>query len=250
MVKKKKTTRKKRIKSNKNKNKNKNKGIINVGFSNMKSKGTRATFGNINYHYQRYQNIDDFFNIMNIKDLSHKYYFIDLFISDKINIIPSYINIEKKPRLTICIVNISSIDNHANICLIDHLKKRVEYFEPHGYRRNKDSGFDDFGYIGSYQSKKIALKKYFNNNLPNYKFIDVVSLNRKTDYQSLKDPEKNSGFCVTWCILFVHYRCLNIETEIKDLMMHLSKYITTTRLLKYAKYIEENLKSNNKFDFI
>ena len=244
MVKYKKKSNKRKKKTNKIKIKTSKKDkIINVGFSNMKSKGTRATFGNINFHYQRYQNIDDFFDVMNIKNLSNIYHYIDVFIREKINIYPEYIHINKNPRLTICIVNISSKDNHANICLIDHLKKRIEYFEPHGYRRNKDSGFDDFGYIGSYQSKKIAIQKYFNNILSDYNFIDVVNYNRKTDYQALKDPEKNSGFCVTWCILFVHYRCLNTEVKIKDLMMHISKYITTNRLLKYAKYIEENLKS-------
>ena len=91
--------------------------------------------------------------------------------------------------------------------------------------------------------KKLGLKEYFKINLPNYTFYDVVSYNRKTDYQSLKDPDENSGFCITWCILFVHYRCLNPELDIRKLMKHLSKYITTTRLLKYTKFIEETLKS-------
>jgi hypothetical protein len=161
---------------------------------------------------------------------------------NEIKIIPKRIFINKRSRFTICIVNIISDDNHANICLIDNYNKKIEYFEPHGYRRDRNSGYDDFGVVGMYHKKKIGLKAYFKLNLPNYTFYDVVSYNRKTDYQTLKDPEQNTGFCVTWCILFVHYRCINPDLNITTLMKHLSKYITTNKLLRYAKFIEETIK--------
>lgn len=216
--------------------------INNVNFSKYKSRGTRATIGNIGFHYQNYLNIDDFFNTINLKNLSKTIYFIDIMYTNEIKIIPKKIFIDKRNRFTICVVNVISDDNHANICLIDNYNKKIEFFEPHGYRRDRNSGYDDFGVVGMYHKKKIGLKNYFKISLPNYKFYDVVSYNRKTDYQTLKDPENNTGFCITWCILFAHYRCINPDLSISILMKHISKYITTTKLLKYAKFIEETIK--------
>ena len=235
----------KNIKSHKKKIKSHKKNIINnVNFSKYKSRGTRATMGNISFQYQNYINIDDFFNSIHLDNLSRSYPFLDLIFIKSIKIIPENIFIDKGKRFNICIVNIvSDNDDHANICLIDNYDKKIEFFEPHGYRRDRDSGYDDFGIVGMYQKKMKAIKEYFKINLPNYTFYDVVSYNRKTDYQTLKDPDENSGFCVTWCILFVHYRCLNPEIKISTLMKHLSKYITTNKLLKYAKYIENTLKN-------
>ena len=56
--------------------------INNVNFSKYKSRGTRATIGNIGFHYQSYMNIDDFFNTINLKNLSKIIYFIDIMYND------------------------------------------------------------------------------------------------------------------------------------------------------------------------
>ena len=57
-----------------------------------------------------------------------------------------------------------------------------------------------------------------------------------------RDPENHSGFCVTWTILFVHYRLLNMNIKLSLLMKYIAKKITTRKLLQYAKYIEDNIK--------
>jgi hypothetical protein len=56
------------------------------------------------------------------------------------------------------------------------------------------------------------------------------------------DPARHSGFCVTWSILFVHYRILNPDISLNYLMKYLAKKITSKKILQYAKFIEEILK--------
>ena len=74
-----------------------------------------------------------------------------------------------------------------------------------------------------------------------------MSMNKKTSFQALLDPDENTGFCVTWCILFVHYRILNPNILLSRLIKHIDKIMTTNKLLKYARYIEDTLKQS-KFD--
>ena len=70
--------------------------INDVDFSEYKSRGTRATMGIINYHYQRYSNINDFFNAINLHNLSNIHHYIDLMYIDEIKIYPTRIFINKK----------------------------------------------------------------------------------------------------------------------------------------------------------
>ena len=77
----------------------------------------------------------------------------------------------------------------------------------------------------------------------------LLSFNKKTSFQVLLDPDENTGFCVIWCILFSHYRLLNPDILLSRLLKHINKEITTNKLLRYAKYVEEIIKSN-KFDLI
>ena len=233
---KRKTKRKTKRKSKKNSLK-----IIDIPLSDKRSKGTRATRGIIDFNYQKYKNINIFFNKLNLKTLNKQIYNISL-KCDKRKVIPFiYNNIIPENIFTIVIINVDTKEGgHANIALINNLNKTIEYFEPHGYRRNKDS--DIAGFKGIYRSKFKVLLKLFKEILPTYTLINTVEHKKASSFQSLLDPDENTGFCVMWCILFVHYRLLNPNILISKLIKHIDKFMSTNKLLKYAKYIEEVVK--------
>ena len=241
--KRKKSSKRSRLKKSKGKTIKKEK-IIDIPFSKYKSKGTKASIGHIFFHYQKYSNINNFFIILN-KDLKNKinlnsHYLIINARKNKLSI-DSPPEIDFSSNLNILIIDIeTNSDRHANIAIINNINNSIEYYEPHGYRRNKNSEIADIK--GIYHKKIKLLKDFFKKLLPNHSFIDVVSMNKKTSFQTLLDPDENSGFCVTWCILFVHYRLLNPNILLSRLIKHIDKTINTTKLLKYAKYIEDTLK--------
>ena len=51
-----------------------------------------------------------------------------------------------------------------------------------------------------------------------------------------------SGLCVTWSILYLHYRILNPDLNPKKLMEYLDKTFTVKKILRYTRYVEEVLK--------
>lgn len=232
---------------NKRKNKTKKKDkIVDIPFSKYKSKGTKATIGNIYFHYQLYSNINYFFSILNsklkIKANLNKNHIKLISRGKKLyhNELP-YLDLSKKINLIIIDLDTNE-GKHANIAIVNNMKNTIEFYEPHGYRRNKNS--EIAGNKGIYHKKVKLLKEIFENMLPEHSFIDVVSMNPKTSFQTDLDPDENTGFCVTWCILFVHYRLLNLNILLSRLIKHIDKTMTTTKLLKYAKYIEDTIKQN------
>ena len=228
-----------------NKKTKRNEKIIDIPFSKYKSKGTKATLGNMGFNYQEYRNIGLFFHTIKEKfkkDLNYNNYIISLKSEKK------KISLENKPpinndkKFNIVIINISTEEgNHANIALINNINKTIEYFEPHGYRRNKQS--EIAGNKGIYHKKIKVLKELFSEILPGHSFIDAVSMHKKTSFQTELDPEEHTGFCVMWCILFVHYRLLNQNVLLSRLIKHMDKIMTTTKLLKYSKHVEDTIKN-------
>jgi hypothetical protein len=216
--------------------------IIDVPLSKKISLGTRATKGKIDFHYQKYANMNTFFSKIHLKNLSRDFFYLDLIcLNNKITPLNKRdIKIGNK-QFIMFIINVTTNEgNHANIALINNHNKTIEYFEPHGYRKNKNSKIGDFK--GIYLKKLKALKDYFKDVLPKYSLTDVVDHKRETSFQTELDPDDNTGFCITWCILFVHYRCLNNKILLSKLVDYLVKNITTTKLLKYAKFVEETVK--------
>lgn len=230
-------------KKRKNKTKKKDK-IIDIPFSKYKSKGTSATMGNIRFHYQLYSNINYFFTVLNSKlkikaNLNENH--IKLISRGKkiyYNELP-YLDLSKKINLIIIDLDTNE-GNHANIVIVNNIINTIEFFEPHGYRRNKNS--EIAGNKGIYHKKVKLLKDIFENMLPEHSFIDIVSMNKKTSFQTELDPDEHTGFCVMWCILFVHYRLLNLNILLSRLIKHIDKIMTTTKLLKYAKHVEDTIK--------
>ena len=132
--------------------------IIDVPLSKKKSRGTRATKGKIDFHYQKYENINEFFSKINLKNLSKDPFYIDLIcLNNKITpIYQKRIKIGNKPFMMFIINITTSEGNHANIALVNNHTKTIEYFEPHGYRKNKNSKIGDFE--GIYLKKLKVLK--------------------------------------------------------------------------------------------
>lgn len=240
-------------KKNKNKKKKKTvkkKEIIDIPFSKFKSKGTNATLGSIYFHYQQYANIRYFFHYLKMKnkfDLNYVNPILDIYsIGNKI-VYKDIPDLKFNNEFNIVIINLTTKkENHANIALVNNKINTIEFFEPHGYRRNKYSEIDDNK--GIYRKKIKVLKEIFKSLLPNHSFIDVVSMHKKTSFQTELDPDEHTGFCVMWCILFVHYRLLNQDILISRLVKYIVKNMTTVKLLKYSKFVEEIIKQ--KFDLI
>ena len=76
--------------------------------------------------------------------------------------------------------------------------------------------------------------------IPKYEFMNASDILGKRNFQRKYDS--GSGYCTVWSTLFVHYRLLNQDTPLKDLMNRIDTKIKITNLLKYARYIEDTVK--------
>ena len=247
--------------------------ITDVPISNRVSMGTLASLGDIEYHYQSYDNIFNFLKILKkdkkINELLcfplEKNDWLNTFI--KINLNTENVkrselvlkNIELRnekenikiiydlvkvcenagKRFFICTVMLivpGKPGSHANIIVIDLKEKTIELFEPHG-KRTELSTLDSLE--GAYHISDKLLKKMFKDILPKYRYISPQTYLPTYGLQARIDAY--TGLCVTWSIMYVHYRLLNPNINRKTLVRYMSK-LSKNFLLKYAKYIEENIK--------
>ena len=153
-----------------------------------------------------------------------------------------YINKSKAKRFCPIILSVDMTDNgeydsHANIIIIYHDKKAIELFEPHGARDN-DSELESISRAYFKVSKNVH--KFFKMYLPGFRYIPPNKYEAKEGLQMRLDAW--SGLCVTWSILYLHYRILNPDVNPKDLINYLEKKITKSVLLRYTRYVEELLK--------
>ena len=96
---------------------------------------------------------------------------------------------------------------------------------------------------GSNGPLDLALRgpfKFFKMYLPGFRYIPPNKYEAKEGLQMRLDAW--SGLCVTWSILYLHYRVLNPNVNPKDLINYLEKKITKSVLLRYTRYVEEVLK--------
>ena len=230
--------------------------IVDVPFSKRRSKGTMATHAKIDFHYQKYSNVSNFIKNLKISevDTSNMNDFLNLDINNiKKGVYHEYYYLRDYgkiikgsvgKRFIPIILNLITDDgNHANILLIDKKTKLIELYEPHGAR---DSCSTLGGIAGAYNKKITAIRKFWRGILPTFKVINVVEYKRGTAFQMLRDPEDHTGYCVTWTILFIHYRLINKDVPLPALMKYISMRITTLKLLQYARYIEEDIKKKLK----
>ena len=230
--------------------------IVDIPFSESQSKGTAATLGDIHFHYQNYSNVMEYFHKIDHPSVcffDKGKAFLNLRIDDmKMGIYPlehnetSFKNnlmkcLKSNNRFIPVILNlITNEGNHANILLVDKKDKVVELYEPHGSRPVQSVLG---GIKGAYNKKIGEVRKFWRRILPGYKVINVVDFKRGTHFQMEYDPDNHSGFCVTWSILFVHYRLLNPHVKLENLVKYIAARVTTTKLLQYAKYVEDNIKN-------
>ena len=223
--------------------------IVDVPLDKKENKGTVESSGFVDYHYQRLDNISNFLSKIS-KSLNNVYTHNDLTIEYDIEtheIISLYSSLgkftekikKKKDTHFIAVTfNVQLLTfSHANILLIDNVNKNIELFEPHGYK-DEDSTLE--GIKGAYFQKVIYLKKFIKKILPGYNFKDVTGMFKKEGFQMKYDARR--GYCVTWSILYVHYRLLNPNIKLDVIIQYIYYCITKNKLLRYAKYIETILK--------
>ena len=274
------TKKKKIFKKNKTKKKkikklltdDSDKDIKDVPISGRKLKGSLETLGKINYHYQKYDNTFQFFDKLLEKDKkldrilcipsvgnSWMRSFLKVILDDNklstselmvknIEPVDPMVSVEKfnhmmrKCRKRFVAVSVQLIvhnkpGSHANMIIVDTKEKSVELFEPHG-ARSSETTMDSLE--GAYKISDKLVKKYFHKYFNNYKYISpsenlpTYGLQAKIDYYN--------GMCVTWCIMYLHYKILNPNKTQKDIIDKIKRKVDLPFLLKYAKYIEDMIK--------
>jgi hypothetical protein len=262
-------------KSNKNRKKSRKRStrsnkIVDPPFSRSLSKGTLASPGDCcgidyteDYHYQSYENVVKFIEyvvtdtksrvgeVFTFNETSDA--FLDVHIGKGV-VRPMYVNqmefeknvrkgLRDKSRFIPIIVNLTlgKEDNHANILVINKHTKQIELFEPHGARTSSS----ELGGVKSAYKKKIKILRKFFKEICSYKLINVTDSVKESAFQMTEDPQGHSGFCVTWSILYFHYRILNPDVSLSELVRYIHHKITERYILRYARYIEELVK---KFD--
>lgn len=236
-------------------------------FSKIIHKGTAASKGSIVYEYQDYSNIMDTLEIIlennqlskNVqlfkKDPINAFITIDLHrqsriypeymkLHDFLNELRTYVYRYKGSKYLIPIIlNIryTKKDNHANMILMNIKNKTIELFEPHG---NRLSNSVIGGVEGGYKKKTVFVREFFHKHFPEFNVVNVNRSLHGRSFQVLHDPREHSGYCVTWCMMYTHYRILNPNVSIDKLIGYMDKKINTNLLLRYASYSEHLLKDS------
>jgi hypothetical protein len=269
-TKKTKKTKKKGKKKTKKKDTKKLK-VVDVPLADKVSMGSKASIGSIDYHYQKYYNTFAFIKkVINKDDKLKKMVcipktsdswlqsFMKVHFFTGIEAIKSHLESVKPVdpfvskdnfmnELNKCMVKrlvpisleivIPNVGTHANVIIIDTKKKTVELFEPHGARSN-ESELESISRAYFKVSKNVH--KFVRMNLPDFTYIPPSKYEPEDGLQVRLDAF--SGLCVTWSILYLHYRILNPDLNPKKLMEYLDKTFTIKKILRYTRYVEEVLK--------
>jgi len=247
-------------------------GIIDVPLSKELSKGSKASIGSINYHYQKYYNTFAFLKkiikrnkklrgLVCIPNVGEAWMLSFLKVhffkgTNGVNILDSVkpvdsenskdtfvSEIDRCMKSRIVPINLEIIvpgaGTHANVIIIDTHKKTVELFEPHG-NRNSKSTLESISRAYFKVSKNV--QRFFSKYLPTYTYIPPSKYEPREGLQARLDAF--SGLCVTWSILYLHYRVLNLDVPPKKLIRYIDKKVSKNVLLRYTKYVEDILKDN------
>ena len=263
---------KKRTKKTSKKTKKNIKRIIDVPLSTKTSLGSMASLGSINYNYQKYYNTFAFLKEMLqknstlnknvcIPDVGKDWMqsFLKAHFMKNIGELKPHLESVKPvdqeaskntfmKELTKCFsrarlvpisleIIVPGVGTHANMIIIDSYKKTIELFEPHG-NRDADSELESISKAYFKVSKNVH--KFFREMLSTYEYIPPSKYEPKYGLQARLDAF--SGLCVTWAILYMHYRLLNPDIDPKKLINYLDKKATKNFLLRYTKYVEDVLK--------
>ena len=243
-----------------------------VPVSKRKLKGSLETLGKIDYHYQKYDNTFKFFDkIMEKNNRIKKVLCIpeagdswmrsflrvildseDIDTSElmvkNVGPVDPLVSVEKFNKMVrkcnkrIIAISVQLIvkgkpGTHANILIIDTKKKHVELFEPHG-KRDTSTTMDSL--VGAYRISDKLIKKYFHKYFPDYKYISPqVNL---PSYGLQAKVDAFNGMCVTYCIMYLHYRVLNPHFSQRTIIKKMLRSLDKPFLLRYAKYVEDTIK--------
>lgn len=239
--------------------------IVDPTFSKEAHKGTMASSHCVlcesSYHYQSYSTFTDYIEILRDRkllpgtyvptpfskmtlELSYPRHTIEPLYMGKdaffrqvkkglrnpqISLIPIVLNLELEVD-----------DNHANCIVINKGTQEIELFEPHGHRSSVSTLG---GNPRAYERKIRILKKFWKEGIPSYTVVNVVDVVKETAFQVKYDPQRSTGYCVTWSLLYMNYRLLNPTVPYRALIKHVNTKITTRMLLRYARQVETTLKS-------
>jgi hypothetical protein len=257
-----------------------NNNIINPPLGKDKLMGTAETMGNMNYFYQKYSNIFEFFNyIINHYKVTGEYTLEGLcvpafgtiqsgtFAALQFNLDEDYSINNPKPSdssisLPYALQSISNCLNtpdrfvvlsyqivsqkfsisHANSIIIDKKLKIVELFEPHGALTETTTMN---GMVGAYKQIDKNIEKFIAANFQGYKYRPPSEYLPSFGLQVKVDAY--NGLCVTWNILYIHYKLLNPDVPSKTLISHINRYTKLDVILRYAKHVKYMLKLGQSF---
>lgn len=228
------------------------------------SKGPTEEKGTINYHYQSYTNIFNFFTILvnyydfneilclpkfvlkfkNYIDMTSIVYYVD----KKEFIIPVELQnkikkcSESNVRFVYCTFMIDSLKNkginHANILIFDLYKNTLERFEPYGHlHKGKEHEINE--------AIKTRLMRII--DLENFTYLSPFDISPVIGPQTKADAY--NGMCISFCMLYLQLRLMNPDTIQKELIEYLSKKDhkeLKKLILRYAKFVELTLKNYSR----
>tara|TARA_B100001093_G_scaffold476594_1_gene503128 strand:- start:632 stop:1492 length:861 start_codon:yes stop_codon:yes gene_type:complete len=130
---------------------------------------------------------------------------------------------------------------HANIVVIDLIKKTYERFEPYGYNNLRFENKID---------KKFKNEIKFITGLHDFKYISPIDISPKLGIQSKADSY--CGMCITISMMYLQLRILNPDLSQKKIVKFLlkkDKKDLKNMILKYARHVEKTLKKNKNIVF-
>lgn len=148
---------------------------------------------------------------------------------------------------------------HYNIVIINKEKETFEYFEPVGFIETHHLPYFEV------QSHIYGIINHlFDNTIKKYRFINahincprglqtrqMDTINESFNgqygplYKNNKMYSNNYGLCVAWCLLIIHIRILNPESNINEIVDNLVNKYSSKELNSYIRqyvYMIENSK--------
>lgn len=244
------------------------------------SKGSKAKSGGIDYDYQDFNNIYNYFlitlkSVKKFKILCVPNFTIDfddyvdrtalVYHVDRNEIIYGK-NMKKAIKDCICKKNDKKCKNvrfiffsliisfsgnksnhstHSNMVLIDLKNKTFERFEPQGSSTDKIAENKP---INQKINSKFQNKVMKDLGLKKYSYISPNKISPELGIQAVGDSF--CGMCVTISMMYLQMRILNPDVPQKKLVkfiMERPKYKLKEMILKYAKHVEETLKKNKYY---
>jgi hypothetical protein len=132
---------------------------------------------------------------------------------------------------------------HANILIIDNLKKTLERYDPLGHGFTDDTELKITKNIDRKMTKEF-LKKI---NLQGYKYLSPIDISPRFGVQFKSDAY--NGMCSIYTLLYLQLRLMNPDIEQKVIIKYLvskDPKEMVNIILRYTKYVENTLKKHSE----